>query len=327
VAADGVDACGKEVARNTLADDGYLVRGGGILRAEGATGEKRDLHRAKKIVADDVVFDEDVVVVGGAGNVDVFAPRTLREEEGSEAGGLYAGDRCDLLLDLLEHGDQAWVFAFVAGDGGVDVEAKHTLAVEAGIDLRKVDETAQEHHGGDRENQRDSDLGDDEGLAERAAGSGVGGDAPVLEGLGDLDARGPERGEDAEENRGADGGGKSKEKQAKIERDVEPYEIRVGPARDHTQQKTVGDDGDDDAEEASGKGKQQAFGKKLTDEAQALSAEGLANGKLARSGRGAGEQKVRDVCTGDQQHQRGNAHQDLEWVGEPVAQGGEAGLQ
>src|SRR5882762_5572716 len=55
VMSDGV-ALGEHGARHTLTDDAYLLRCGSIVCVEGASSQKRDLHRCKVSVADDVMF-------------------------------------------------------------------------------------------------------------------------------------------------------------------------------------------------------------------------------------------------------------------------------
>ena len=56
---------GNKVLRHAFADDCDALRGGGVLRTEGAAGEKRNLHGFEVAVADDVVMDTDVLVVSG----------------------------------------------------------------------------------------------------------------------------------------------------------------------------------------------------------------------------------------------------------------------
>ena len=64
------------------------------------------------------------------------------------------------------------------------------------------------------------------------------------------------------------------------------------------------DDGDRDAERAADAGQQQALGHQLADQALAAGAHRRAHGQLAAALERAGEQQVRQVGAGDQQHAR-----------------------
>ena len=93
---------------------------------------------------------------------------------------------------------------------------------------------------------------------------------------------------------------------ANVEAPVNEVGNAVG--RDRAVEQLQTSPGDDDAERRAEEPDHDRLGQQLPDDAEAPRAESGADGDFAVADRGAGEQQVRDVRTGDQQHQRHRAH-------------------
>ena len=321
VAADGI-ARGKQGFGDVFTDDGHVLRGGCVLRTEGAAGEKRDLHDFEVAVADDVLMDADVFVMRHALDEDGVTPTALVKGECGKAGGLDARQSADARLDLLKSVAETRVFGLETGGVGVDLQAQDVLAIEAGVDAAEVNEAAQEESGADHENQGESDLGDDEPSGKETLCARGAGSATILEGVGEMEARGAEGGDGAEEDGGGDGESEGEAEQAKIEADIERESFEA--AGDHAEQQPVGGSGEGDAERAADQGEDQALGKELPDDARAPRTERLANSKFACACGRAGEQEIGDVGAGDEQDQRNDGHEDLQRLREFAPQRREA---
>ena len=197
------------------------------------------------------------------------------------------------------------------------------MAIEAGIDIVEVDETADEEAGADQQNQREGDLDDDERFGKRSFGRAGAGGTAVLEDVGELEASGAESGKSAEEKCSANGNGEGEEQKARVDGDIERQHVRTGG--DHAEEKMICQHGDSDAERAAESGEQQRFCEELTDEARTPGAECLADGELASAGGGASKQQVGDVGAGDQQNDAAEGHEHLERLRELAAELRETG--
>ena len=71
--------------RHMLADDGHVLRCGGVPGAEGAASQNGNLHGREVAIADDVVVHIRVAIHRHAGNADVGVPTALKKAEGGEA--------------------------------------------------------------------------------------------------------------------------------------------------------------------------------------------------------------------------------------------------
>src|SRR5580698_4897753 len=320
VASDG-RAGGKHGAGHGFADDGDFGRVRGVLRTEDAAGDDGNLQDGKVVCADDVVEHADVFVVVVAGDVDGAAPCALVEGVGCVTGGCDAGELGDAALDLLMHGGKTEIVVFVSGGAVVELEKKHVVAVEAGVDMIEIDEAAQEEAGADKQNERQRNLGDYERAGQGTPGRAARCAAAVFQRRGELKARGAECGNGAEENRGEERDGEREQKQPGVDGDIEGECFRAG---DHVQQHAVGQGGEGDAECASGEREGEAFCQELTDDAQAACAERLADGKFAGARGGAGQQQVGDVGAGDEKHESDYGHEDFQRLRELSANGRKA---
>ena len=137
-----------------------------------------------------------------------------------------------------------------------------------------------------------------------------------------MEASRAECGDGTEEDGGGDREGEGEAEQAKIEADIHGQSFKA--TGDHAEEQPVGDHRKADAERAADEGEDQALGEELPDEARATRPERLANGELAGTRGGAGEQKIGDVGAGDEQDQRDDGHEDLQRLRELAPQRREA---
>ena len=111
---------------------------------------------------------------------------------------------------------------------------------------------------------------------------------------------------DAGDEREADGERQHQRRRARVDR----QERRAGERE--RQQQARGADGDDESGDAAGDGEQHALDQRLRDDLPARRAHREPHGGLAAPRDGAGEQQVRDVGAGDEQHQPAHAEQNLQ---------------
>ena len=133
--------------------------------------------------------------------------------------------------------------------------------------------------------------------------------AGLRQGLIQIDAGRVQRRCDSEKHGRNPGGRKSERQHAPVEPDfIQPRNI--GRREAHQQRRNP--DGDQQAERARGQRQQAAFGEHLANNARAAGAHGGADGDFACAPGGFGQQQVRDIGAGDQQHQRDGAEQKVE---------------
>ena len=100
-------------------------------------------------------------------------------------------------------------------------EDESVVAIEAGIDIVEVDETADEEAGADQQDQREGDLDNDERFGKRRFGGAGAGATAVFEDVGEFEASGAESGKSAEEKCSEDGNGEGEEQKAQVNGDIE----------------------------------------------------------------------------------------------------------
>ena len=111
---------------------------------------------------------------------DGVVPRTLVEGKQREAGGANAGKCADAIFDLLIDGVEARVASMVTDGSGIDLQAKNAFAVESSIHVGEVDETTQEESRTGKQNERKSNLRNDESFCEQAFASGANGSPSIF---------------------------------------------------------------------------------------------------------------------------------------------------
>src|SRR5207302_2638375 len=126
-----------------------------------------------------------------------------------------------------------------------------------------------------------------------------------------VDARTADSRKETEENPGEDRDAESKQQDMHVKthrRTVRP-DARDVPRADGKQQ-TDSNETDDQPKKAAGQRYRQAFGKQLPDDVTSAGTQSGARRKFTLTGRRTDEQKVGNVGTGDEQHERDCTEQD-----------------
>ena len=159
-------------------------------------------------------------------------------------------------------------------------------------------------HGTGQEDEGEGELADDQHLPETVLRTVAGRAArPAFKRIVDRHAGGhPGRG-DAKEKTRDQRSAEGEEQESPIEGEVE-FESAGGELPGHP---VVGPDGNQNAEAAASGREETALGEKRLDQLGAGGAQRAADGEFTRPGDGPREQQVRQVRTGDQQHEAGQA--------------------
>ena len=176
---------------------------------------------------------------------------------------------------------------------------KDVLRIKAWAGVPQIEEGAKQQAGADEQNEGERNLGDHECVAKGGAHGAAresGGDA-----TGGCNGR---RETKADPGGHADSAEKGEDPPVEADfrstRDLPCGEAQEEAAAQHSERKT----GD-----APGEGKQEALGEELTGEPEAAGTDRGANSDLAGARSGAGQQEVRDVEAGDEQHHADGAEQ------------------
>ena len=181
------------------------------------------------------------------------------------------------------------------------------MVVEARIDPHQLREAADEEAGADEQHDRERDLGDDERAAqELAAGACRRRAAAVLQRAREIRPRRVERGDDAEEDAGQDGGGRRRAEDAQVDADVRDPRQSRGEPRDDPAHAEIREP---DADRGARHREHEPFDEQAAHEPPAARAEGRTNPHLPAADGGAREHQVRHVRARDEQHERDRAEQ------------------
>ena len=186
---------------------------------------------------------------------------------------------------------------------------QHIADVETGIDSPERDGRADEECRTDEEDQRERDLDDDEKrprlvLTESSARPA----GAFLHGGGEVGTRALNRRNQAEEHARAERDRQREEQDAPVHAD-EPAllaDARKTSSID-AEQSADPDDPEDRPEHAAGERQHHALGQQLPHDPAAAGPDGGTHGNLTPPARGADEQQVGDVGTGDEQHEADGA--------------------
>jgi hypothetical protein len=311
--ADGVHAGREECFGHAFADDGYALRGCRVLWAEGAAGEKRDLHGVEVADADGVVLDVEVVIDGHAGNDDVAVPTAFMEGEGGKAGGAYAGQRGDALFDLLKNAarrdrrlcSRLLVGRFAGAGRFRLLKPVSILVMLMRLRRKRPAPTMSTSESATCEMTRILARGLLPPALRAAAG---------LELIGELQARGAEAGMVPKRIAVATVTARVKSKSRQLMETSRGIVSR--PPETMRRSRRLATEARAMPSAPPARASSKAFGEQLADDADAACSEGLADGQFAGAGGGAGEQQVGDVGAGDEQDQRDDGHEDLQRLGE-----------
>ncbi len=206
--------------------------------------------------------------------------------------------------------------------------------------VRLVD-AAHEEGGAREQDHGEGELADDEGVAEALMAATSGGAAPsALESLVQIEPEGEQGGANAEDDGREQAGAECPAEHAPVEGEHEAFVRPDEGRRAHVvPQPVVGPGGEVNGNDAAGQGQQQGLEEQGAQQPGARGAEGGAHGELASSGDRAGEQEVRQVGAGDEQHEAGETdehaenaravvgcHGDVEGKGAPGGSGVDGGI-
>ena len=301
---------GPPEAGEGLVDDGDLGPAGAIGIVEIAAADGNAHHGKVAGFGDIEERDRHIAARGSGAAGDGIEPIAAVAAAGRSVHGTGRGHPGD--------GTQALEQAGVEGGNGfrspvgtrrkLQFERQEVLRLEAGAGVLRGKQAAQEEAGAKREDERERHFPDDEKVAEGLTVPAAAGETPAFfEGAGEIEFAGEDhRREAGGQSRGECDGG-SKEQDRKIEGDLRESR-NIG--RREVDQQAEARLCQRDAGEAADQGDHGGFGEQLSHEAQLAGADGFAEGQFAGARTVAGKQEARHVGGGNQQDQRGRAHQD-----------------
>src|SRR5579883_2257589 len=200
------------------------------------------------------------------------------------------------------------------GGARIDIDDDAMRRVEAEILMLETVQRSREQARGGEQKERERGLYDDQGFA-RKRGGACGCATDSAESFDGIDAGchpgGCEAKRDSGQKRDGAGEGEYGKRGRRAHRDGDP----AGTAReDEAKDQRSAGIGESESRAAAEKRKQDGFGERLADEARRAGAECHAERDLATFAEAADEHEVGDVGAGDQKHERGNGHQDIEPV-------------
>ena len=195
-----------------------------------------------------------------------------RERRGPAGGG--AGDTGQRLQALEERPakDDGPGAVVVADARGIEAEGQHARRIEARLESREAGEAPRQQAGAHQEDQGQGDLHRHEqaarGQTPAPAVAGHGSGAALLEGRREIVPRRVERGRHAEEQPGHERNAQREEQDARIEHDRREAEQKGRVADSdrpfEARQRFDAPEREEDARDAAGQGKHEAFGQELT---------------------------------------------------------------
>ncbi len=177
----------------------------------------------------------------------------------------------------------------------------HVVGLPAVLPVVRLVDAPHEEGGAREQDHGEGELADDEAVAEALMAAISGGAAPsALERPVQIEPQGEEGGSDAEDEDGKETGTQRPAEHAPVDGE---HEALIECRRPVVPQPVVGPHGEVDGEDAAGQGQEQGLDDEGTQQPGARGAEGGAHGEFAGAGHGAGEEQVRQVGAGDEQHQ------------------------
>jgi hypothetical protein len=279
------------------------VGGGEVAAGEEADAEGLEVswqnrgHACTRMATrfgDGLAFDDEAVAV----------VETEGGKRGANGDALDAGNGGEAIVEPTEEGVASRSRRDI-GSAQADVGGEEILRAPAGVALRDALQAADEEGRADEQDEREGDLGDDEGVADavlRARCSGAAG--ALLQGVRDVGARSEPSREEAKADTGEDGGEQREGEDANIEGDGQAGGFAeaegatdevVGPEREH------------EAKGAADQREDEALGQDELDQFPARGAEGRANRVLAAARGVAGKLKVGQVGAGDEKDEAGES--------------------
>ncbi len=313
----GLDAfADRSVAGPVLVREGF-VHNDNLLAlvvvgvGEVSSGEERDFQRVEVARTDRSKFGDwcSFGVRGTAfdGEGDLVPRRYERQAATAADGGFF---------DTRQSGDAPQNFAHEGGAlrsgeiailvGIIGVREPHlrgddVMRVEARTDLQELPEAAQEEAGADQKDQREGDFGGDQGAGDAHLALAGAGAAAAFSEAGDLiGAGGLQGGREAEDHASKNRNQKREEENAWADghftqaRDICRREIQQGVFQhDHGKQSNA----------SGNESEQYAFGEHLAMRRPRPGTESEADGNFAVASGGAGQEQIREIDAGDQQHE------------------------
>ncbi len=160
---------GPQPARQGLVDDRHRAAAGAVLGQQSPAAADGDAHRLEVAGTDAVDADLDAAAVGAhglTGGLDAEAVAAFDQQEGGGHGRRahpgQDGDALDrALVELLS------ALGRVAARAEVERDHEQPLALEAGVNRRRLPQAVQEEAGAHQDDDREGDLGDQHGGAHR----------------------------------------------------------------------------------------------------------------------------------------------------------------
>ncbi len=181
-----------------------------------------------------------------------------------------------------------------------ELEAHEAAGLEARSCGLECGEAAQHEAGSDQQDQGQGDLAGHEDAAQAGASPAPGQAGAAFQRVVQVDAGRLQR-------------GRQREDEDRQERDEEREQEHAGVDRHRVEARQVGrrqphqqihePEGEGGAEDGAAGGEEHAFGQELADEPEPARAQRRARRDLVLALGGAGQQQVRDVAAGDQQHE------------------------
>ena len=306
-----------EALRKLRVDDRDLVwRGGKVLFGEGAALYERNAHRAKVIRARAPAIHLELFARSRLEPLDVDpapADRRRERQRGDESRGLHAWHAGDAALEVLVVLDRGGtVRELHAGD--TEPHGNHAIGREPWPHAVQAHEAAdeeargnQEHHGKRDFRRHEQAAGAEARQAETAVSLNAA--AAGFERVVHVAAGRSERGRQAKQQPGQQREDERKHEDAAVQANgFEPGDVaRIDRARDLEAHL-----GDGQPEGPADERDRRAFEEQLPDDAGAIGAERRPDRDFPPAARGARQQQIRDIRTGDEKHQadRSEQHQD-----------------
>ena len=240
-------------------------------------------------------------------------PALAFEDHGAdERDGLHARKGVEFFEDAIVEGSTHFVF-FEAVALEEDVGGEDVIGGEAFVEGGEMNEALGKESGEEQKGGAGEDLCSDEPATEQGAAARAGGAFGALKSLLRPDAKETKGGKDAADEGCSDGEEDGERKDGEVDRDglrARDGQLSVGGEGAH------GDEGECDAEDATGDGEKENFGKCALQDARCGCSKGGTDGGFAVASDEAAELRVGEVHAGDEQDAEDGGHQ------KPEARGG-----
>jgi hypothetical protein len=195
---------------------------------------------------------------------------------------------------------------WVIGDRQPDADGHGVLGVEAGADVEEVPKAAKKEAGGDHENEREGEFGDDQQAASAVLLAGAGAARFAFEHAEEIELAALQRGGEAEDGAGGERGENREQEDGPVDGDF--VESREGIGNEAEEEFLSGEE-NGEAGKSTDERKEQTFGEELGDEAMTRGAEGLAKSDFAAASAGASKEKIGNVDAANEKNEADGAKQ------------------